>query len=143
LNVGDITLLGTRGDTVVRTELGDIVASNVDGYLSLSSSLGTILASNITGLDAITTDLGAIKADLLGIRDDVEIVTELRDVTIGVADDLNLDILAETEGSVDSNLPVTDSRTADSHFTGRLNDGGHQLRAFSDLGDVSLRSISR
>lgn len=140
---GDVTLLGTHGDTIVRTEVGDVVASAVDGYLSLLSRTGSILASDVTGLTAVSTGIGSIKADLLGVRDDVEVSTDVGDVTLGIADDLNLDIVVETNGSFNSNLPVTDSRTAGSRFIGRLNDGGQELRAVSNLGDVSLRSISR
>lgn len=141
--IGDVTLLGTRGDTIVRTDVGNVIASGVDGYLSLSSRTGTILSSDVAGLTAASTDLGSIKADLLGVRGDIEISTDIGDVTLGIADDLDLDIISETTGSFDSNLPVIDSRTADTRFTGRLNDGGHQLRAVSNLGAISLRSISR
>lgn len=140
---GDVTLLGTCGDTVVRTDIGNVIASGVDGYLSLSSRTGTILSSDVAGLTAVSTEIGSIKADLNGVRDDIEISTDIGDVTLGIADDLDLDILTETNGSFDSNLPVTDSRTAGTRFTGRLNDGGHQLRAVSNLGDISLRSVTR
>jgi hypothetical protein len=141
--VGDVTLLGTRGDTVVRTDVGNVIASGVDGYLSLSSETGTVLASDTTGLAAVSVKIGSIKADVLGVRDDIDISSDIGDVTLGIADDLDLDIVAETTGSFDSNLPVVGSQTVGTRFTGRLNGGGHQLRAVSNLGDVSLRSISR
>lgn len=140
-DIGTVTLLGTRGDTVVRTDIGEIVASGVDGYLSLSSEVGTVLASDVTGLDSVRTDLGDVKVDLLGLRGDVDIGTDVGSVTVGVADDLDLDLLAETNGTLDSNLPLIDGRTVGSRLTGRIGAGGHRLHAFSDLGDVSLRSI--
>lgn len=141
--IGDVTLLGTRGDTTVQTDIGNVVASTVDGYLSLSSRVGTILAADVTGLTAVSTDIGSIKADLLDIRGETQINSEIGDVTLGVADNLDLDIVAETTGSFDSNLPVADSRTVGTRFTGRLNNGGHQLRVISNLGAISLRSILR
>lgn len=141
--LGDVTALGTRGDTAIHTELGDVVASGVDGYVTLSSALGSILASDVAGIDAVHTDLGAIKVDVLALRADTEIGTDLGEVTVGVADDLDLDLVAEVTGGLDSNLPLHDSRTVDSRLTGRLNSGGHRLRVYSELGDVSLRSITR
>lgn len=142
-DIGTVTLLGTRGDAVVRTDVGEIVASGVDGYLTLSSRVGTVLASDVAGLDSVHTDVGDIKVDLLGLRGDVDIGTDVGSVTVGVADDLDLDLLAETNGSLDSNLPLINGRTVGSRLTGRIGAGGHRLHAFSDLGDVSLRSISR
>lgn len=141
--LGDITLLGTRGDTVARTELGDVTTSGADGYLTLRSELGTVLASDVTGLDAVRTEVGDVKVDLLGLRGDVEIGTELGEVVVGVADDLDLDLLVETAGGVDSNLPLQDSRVGGDRLSGRQNAGGHRLRVFSELGEVSLRSITR
>lgn len=64
-------------------------------------------------------------------------------MTVGVADDLDLDLVARVTGGLDSNLPLQDSRTVGSRPTGRLNSGGHRLRVYSDPGDVSLRSITR
>lgn len=141
--LGDVTALGTRGDTAIQTDLGDVVASGVDGYVTLSSALGSILATDVAGIDAVHTDLGDLKVDVLSVRDDTEIGTDLGEVTVGVADDLDLEVVAASTGSVDSNLPLQNGRTVDSRLTGQLNDGGHRLRVYSELGDVSLRSITR
>lgn len=111
-------------------------------FVTLSSDLGTILASDVTGIDAIHTELGSIKADVLDLRGDAEIGTDLGEVTVGVADDLDADVLVEATGGVDSNLPLTVDRTIGNRFTGRLNGGGHRLHVFTELGDVSLRSIT-
>jgi hypothetical protein len=139
--LGDVSLFDTRGDTVARTELGDVTAARVDGYLTLESELGTILASDVRGLDRVHTALGEIKVDLLGLRTDVEIGTELGEVVVGVAETLDLDVMAESDGGVDSDLPLTGVESALGRFSGRLNAGGHRLHVFSDLGDVSLRTI--
>lgn len=142
-DIGNVRLLGTRGDTTVRTKLGEVTASGVDGYLSLTSELGTILASDATGLRKVHTELGDVKADLMGLRDDVDISTELGSIVLGVADDLDLNVVVETTGTIDSNLPLTDGQTASHRLTGRQNEGGHRLHVVSELGEVSLRSIQR
>jgi hypothetical protein len=139
--LGDVSLFDTRGDTVARTELGDVTAARVDGYLTLESELGTVLASDVRGLDRVHTELGEIKVDLLDLRTDIEIGTELGEVVVGVAETLDLDVMAESDGGVDSDLPLTGVQSARGRFSGRLNAGGHRLHVFSDMGDVSLRTI--
>jgi len=139
--VGTISLSGTRGDTVVRGDVGDLSASNVDGYLSLSMRVGTVTVSGVTGLDRATTEVGDLKVDLLGVRGDVDVGTDVGEVVVGVRDDLLLDVLAESNGRVDSDLLLTEQVADRNRVTGRLNGGGHQLHAYSDVGDVSLRSL--
>lgn len=141
--LGDIDLVDTRGDTAVTTELGEVTATGVDGYLSLHSQLGTILASDVAGLDRVTTDLGEVKVDLLDLRGDVEIGTELGEVVVGVADDLDLDVMAESDGGLSSNLQLAELRSGGGQLSGRQNRGGHRVHVYSELGDVSLRSIRR
>lgn len=141
--IGDVVVMGTRGDATILTNLGDVTVADVDGYLSLSSELGSITATGVSGLDDVHTELGDVTVDVLSLRRDLSIGTQLGTVRVGVADDLDLEVLAETEGGLTSNLALVDSRMLGSRLTGRLNGGGHRLHAFSDLGDVSLRSITR
>lgn len=141
--LGNVTLLGTRGDTSVQTNLGDVTASGIDGYVSLHSDLGTIEASDVTGLERAHTRLGDLKVELLGLRDDVDISTKLGNVVVGVANDLDLDLLVEATATIDSNLPLAASQTSTGQLSGRQNRGGYRLHVASELGDVSLRSIQR
>ena len=139
--LGGISLFDTRGDTVARTALGDVTAARVDGYLTLESDLGTVLASDVGGLDRVHTNLGDIKVDLLGLRNDVEIGAELGKVVVGVAETLDLDVIAESNAGVDSDLPLTGVQSERGWFAGRLNAGGPRVHVFSDVGDISLRTI--
>ncbi|SEO24354.1 hypothetical protein SAMN04487948_101294 [Halogranum amylolyticum] len=120
-----------------------IVASNVDGYLSLTSSLGTIEATDVTGLDHVYTELSEVTVDLLGLRGDVDVGTGMGSVAVGVADDLDLDLLAESGGRVSSNLALSGLRADRSAVSGQLNRGGSRLRVFSEMGEVDLRAIQR
>jgi len=139
--LGNVSLFDTRGDTIARTNLGDVTAARVDGYLTLESELGTILASDVAGLDHVQTELGQIKVDLAGLRTDIEIGTQMGDVVVGVAETLDLDVVAESNASVDSDLPLTGGRSERRRVTGRLNAGGSRLHVFSDVGEVSLRMM--
>lgn len=140
--VGDISLSGTRGDTVVRGDVGNISASDVDGYLSLSGRVGELTASSVTGLDRATTEVGDVKVDLLGVREDVEVGTDVGSVVVGVNEALELDVLAESGSRVDSELQLEQAESSRKRVSGKLNGGGHRLHVFSDVGDVALRSLS-
>ncbi|GAB7095554.1 hypothetical protein JCM30237_27080 [Halolamina litorea] len=139
--VGDVSLSGTRGNTRVQTEVGDVSATAVEGYLTLETEVGTVTASDCTGLDAATSEVGDVKVDLLALRGDVEVGTDVGDVVVGVADDLDLDVLAESDGGVDSDLELDDSTVSNGRVSGRLNAGGHRLHAYTDVGDVSLHVL--
>lgn len=139
--VGDITLSGTNGNTIARTEVGDVAATRVDGYLTLGSKVGTVTASEVTGLDEAATEVGDLKVELRSLRRDVDIGTEVGDVVIGVGEELDLDVFAESQGRVDSDLPLVNLEASRQRLSGRLNAGGHRLRAYSDVGDVSLRTL--
>jgi len=141
--LGDVTLLNTRGDTTVQTELGDVTANDVDGYLDLQSDLGTVISSGSTGLRRARSDLGEVKAEVWGVRDDVEIGTELGDVSVGIATDLDVDVLAESVSGVTSTLALSNAESTDDSLSGQLNAGGSRVHVFSELGDVALRRLQR
>lgn len=142
-DIGDVTLSEVRGDTVVRTDLGDVHAADVDGFVSLESDLGDVTAARVAGVDLARTDLGDVKVDLLSLRGDVEVGSDLGNVVVGVASDLDLDVFAEGTGHVDSDLTLSDLRSERGRLTGRLNGGGRRLHAFSSAGAVSLRELAR
>jgi len=141
--LGDVTLLNTRGDTTVQTDLGDVTANGVDGYLDLQSDLGEVISSGSTGLRRAHSDLGEVTVELWDAREDVEIGTELGDVAAGIASDLDVDVLAESVSGVTSDLDLADVESSDDRLAGRLNDGGPRVHVFSELGDVSLRALRR
>lgn len=140
--VGDITLSGTQGNTIARTEVGDVSATRVEGYLTLGSKVGTVTASEVAGLDEAATEVGDLKVELRGLRRNVAVGTEIGDVFVGVAEELDLDVFAESRGRVDSDLPLVDLEASRQRLSGRLNAGGYRLHAYSDVGDVSLRALS-
>ena len=54
---------------------------------------------------------------------------------------LDLDVVAESNAGVDSDLPLTGVQSESGRVSGRLNAGGSRVHVFSDVGDVSLRTI--
>ncbi|EMA69991.1 hypothetical protein [Halorubrum kocurii] len=141
--LGDVTLLNTRGDTRVRTNLGNVTANGVNGYPDLRSNLGEVLSSGSTGLDRARSDLGAVKVEVWDVRDDIEIRTDLGDVAVGIADDLDVDVLAESVSDINSTLALTNVESSSDRLAGQLNAGGSEVHVLSEFGDVSLRPLQR
>jgi hypothetical protein len=102
-----------------------------------------VTATDVTGIDRAVTDMGAVAVDVRGIRRDADVGTDWGEAIVRVGDNLDLDLRAEANGAVDCDLPLT-SRTGDGRLVaGRLNRGGHRLRVFSELGEVSVRRLDR
>lgn len=138
---GEVSLTDTRGDTRIGAVAGTILATRVDGYLSMRSTVGRIEAADVTGLDSVHTELGDVKVELLGARQDVDIRSEMGEVVVGVAHDLDLDVVAQGDGAVSSDLDLVGEQSRPWRVAGRLNDGGYRLHAVSEFGRVALRRI--
>jgi hypothetical protein len=140
---GRVSLHDARGDATLHADVGAVDARRVDGYLTLRTGLGEVTATDVTGIDRAVTDMGAVAVDVRGIRRDADVGTDWGEAIVRVGDNLDLDLRAEANGAVDCDLPLT-SRTGDGRLVaGRLNRGGHRLRVFSELGEVSVRRLDR
>lgn len=137
--LGDITLLDTRGDTSVRTNLGDIVVRRVDGHPALRSELGDIVASGSAGMGDVFTELGELDIEVRAVREDIEIATELGDILVTFASDLAVDVVAVSDGDIGSTLDLTDGQRREGRLSGQLNGGGAEVRVTTELGDIALR----
>lgn len=138
--LGDVTLLNTRGDTDVSTQLGTVTARDVDGYPALESQLGDIVATGTTGLRDVFTELGEVDVELRDVRGDIDITTELGDILVTIAADLAIDIVAQSTAGIDSTLDLTNAQQGTSRLTGQLNGGGPRVRVATELGNIALRS---
>lgn len=140
VDVGDVTLLETSGDTVVHVGVGSIDARDVDGYLDLSTQTGDVDATGVTGLDHVSTDIGDVTVEVRGLRRDVDVTADIGEVDVRVVDALDLDL--EVRGSrAESDLPLTDELRRRDRISGRLNAGGHRLRVTSDIGEARVRRL--
>lgn len=137
-NLGDVTLLDTRGDTRVRTRLGRVIARRVAGYPSLRTELGDVLARGTTGLGDVTTQLGEVSVELSSVRDRIEIRTEVGDVSVRVGSDAAFDLVAESNADIVSDLSLSNVRTDANRLTGQYNGGGPRVRIVTEVGNVSL-----
>lgn len=140
-NLGDVTLLGTTGDTRVRTRLGRVFARSVDGSPSLVSELGDVIARRTTGLGDVATRLGEVDVDLLAVRDRIEIRTELGDLSIAVGPDAAFDLVVESNGDIVSDLSLSNVQTGSNRLAGEYNGGGPRVRVVTEVGDVLLGPV--
>lgn len=140
LDVGDVSLRDTTGDTLVRVGVGGIEARGVDGFLDLTTQTGDIEATDIAGLDRASTDIGDVAVELRQLRGDVDVHADVGRVAVRVRSDLDLDIEL-TGSSVESDLVLGDERRERDRITGRLNAGGHRLRVGVDVGEATVRAL--
>lgn len=138
-NLGDVTLRDVRGDTSIDTRLGRVDVRRVAGRPSISSNLGDLIVRNTDGVGTVRTELGDVSVDLLAVPSQSEIRTELGDIAVSVGSEAAFDLEVTSQGSISSQLSLSDSRSSSNRLVGTYNGGGPLVRVTTELGDVSLR----
>ena len=140
---GAAVLRGSPGNPVVRSDNGRAVARNVRGYVTLETSNGAIQSSGCDGIDGARTSNGSIDVEVLSLRQDADLRVSNGQITIRASDDLDADVLLETNnGTIDtSDVDLQDVSSSRNRLEGRLGDGGNRLYARSTNGAVTLRGI--
>ena len=140
---GEAILRGSPGNPVVRSDNGRAVARNVRGYVTLETSNGEIRAIGCDGIDGARTSNGAIDVEVLSLRQDTDLQVSNGRITIRASDDLDADVLLETNnGSIDtSGVDLQNVSTSQNRVEGRLGEGGFRLYARSTNGAVELSGI--
>lgn len=166
-NSGKIYLSGVtvESDLVVRNGFGDIVLENVTanifdldtnrGKIMLESTGGTIKAVSDHGdleikvTDQATLDLYAksgniVFSGLLGIGPH-SLVTDFGDISMYLPKDTALTFDLETDfGKLKTEFPITlEGNVKQDHWRGTLNDGGAELTATTNSGDISFEFLTR
>jgi hypothetical protein len=142
-DLGSVAVHDTRGDLRAESVLGSVTVTGVQGFVDLRSELGELVARDVAGLDGAYSELGKVDVDVASLRRDVTVATEMGSVRVAVADDLDLDVVAEGRPEVATDLPLTDVRSGVGRVAGRLNRGGRTLHATSELGSVSVERLLR
>jgi DUF4097 and DUF4098 domain-containing protein YvlB len=140
---GDVTARNVGGNPRLRTSNGDAVAREVGGYVSLDTSNGRVEATGIEGLDGAASSNGDVEVEIPALRQDARVETSNGDVTAALATGLDADVTAETSnGDVSTaGLSFGDAESGDSRFSGRLGEGGTDLRLSTSNGDVTLSAL--
>ncbi len=166
-NSGKIYLSGVtvESNLVVRNGFGDIILENVTanifdldtnrGEIMLESTGGTIKAVSDHGdleikvTDQATLDLYAksgniVFSGLLGIGPH-SLVTDFGDISMYLPKDTALTFDLETDfGKLKTEFPITlEGNVKQDHWRGTLNDGGAELTATTNSGDISFEFLTR
>ncbi|MCY4634142.1 MAG: DUF4097 family beta strand repeat-containing protein [Acidobacteria bacterium] len=149
-------LSARRNDVNVEFTVGvpagvDFVARHVNGNIGASGLTGDVEARTVNGSIDVTaggharavTVNGAIKAAIAGDDWDGEgfLETVNGSVTLTLPETADADVSVRTaNGSIRSDLPITDTDERRQRFEGRLGNGGGTLRVRTVNGSVRLQS---
>jgi DUF4097 and DUF4098 domain-containing protein YvlB len=138
----DITVPRTMSLDIDDTN-GAIEVSDVQGSHKISTTNGHITLARCAGdVDAETTN-GGIKAELLTVTPgkSVRLETTNGGITLAAPPSLAAQIdAANTNGSINTELPVTSTHTGRHALRGTINGGGPELRLRTTNGSIDIRA---
>jgi hypothetical protein len=123
-----------NGGVNVRNAAGPVRATTVNGGVDVNTAAGPVSASTVNGnVDARMTTLQG--------DDDMSFKTVNGSVAIYVPERFDADFRFDTvHGGIDSDFPMTISgRWGPRHASGKIGNGGRDLRASSVNGSIELR----
>lgn len=137
---GDATLRGTTGDATVATANGDATAEDVDGAVTLRTVNGDATAARTAGFAGASAVNGDVDVEVRGMDADAAAETTNGEVSAAVDASLDLDVLLETSNGALAveGMTLRDATYGGYRVSGRLNGGGHRLRARTGNGRVEL-----
>jgi DUF4097 and DUF4098 domain-containing protein YvlB len=122
---------------------GAIEVADVRGSHKLYTTNGHIELARCAGDVAAETTNGGIKAELLDVTPGKRVSLETTNGRISLAAPPTLAAeldAATTNGSVDTDLPVTTTRTGKHSLRGMINGGGPSLRLRTTNGSIEIRA---
>jgi hypothetical protein len=146
-NFGDIELEKTTADIYdVDTSSGKITLVVVGGIIKASSDFGDI---NVTSTQPATIDLYTNSGSVdytgpLGVGPH-SLVTDFGDISLHLPKDTAITFDLETDfGKLKTEFPITlEGGVKHDHWRGTLNDGGAELTATTNSGDISFDMLNR
>jgi hypothetical protein len=146
-NFGDIELEKTTADIYdVDTSSGKITLVVVGGIIKASSDFGDI---NVTSTQPATIDLYTNSGSVdytgpLGVGPH-SLVTDFGDISLNLPKDTAITFDLETDfGKLKTEFPITlEGGVKHDHWRGTLNDGGAELTATTNSGDISFEILNR
>lgn len=158
---GSVDVEGMRGDLVIDTGSGGVRVVGVDGEtVTIDTGSGSVVAEEVvadrvsidTGSGAIDllrsrareveldTGSGSVEAELAGDVDSVVVDTGSGGVTLRLSDEVGARLVVDTgSGGIDTDLPVTVSRSRRGRLEGQLGDGQGLIQV--DVGSGSVRIL--
>ncbi len=140
---GDIDVNQVRGDPLLTTSNGNINVSEVRGTISARSSNGDLTITNVDGLDYLRTSNGNIEADLLAVKENLEIMTSNGSINLYINPELALELEASTSnGEINiTNLSLETTLHEQTALLGSMNGGGPLLNIATSNGSIALAQL--
>jgi len=98
-DLGDVTVVGTRGAVAIDVEVGNVVVEDGDGGVAVRIGWGELDAQTPGDVDVVI-ETGDVAIVQTGDARDVHVISDAGDVTIELADDANLDLDIRAEGTI-------------------------------------------
>ncbi|NYT19817.1 MAG: DUF4097 domain-containing protein, partial [Methanosarcinales archaeon] len=116
---------------------------NVEGYITASSSNGALDIQRTTGIKDLKTTNGKIEAQILDIKDDVDIMCTNGAIIIYIDPSLDAEIEVETtNGYISMNeVELVVTRLESTHVEGVIGEGGNKIDIRTTNGYVNLNKL--
>jgi lia operon protein LiaG len=139
---GDVEVTRFQGDRLaLDTGSGDVAASGVNARrLGIETGSGDVRLSDLEVPDAVVeTGSGKVTVDLKADVESLRIATGSGDVAVSAPPSLGAAVNIETgSGEIDSEFPLTITRTGSDHVTGTVGDGKGRISVETGSGSVRL-----
>jgi len=140
---GDVKLTNVKADALsVDTGSGEVVATGVtSGHTSIDTGSGAIsLTGTRLGTSSLDTGSGDVTIDLAESLGDLSIDTGSGDVTLRLPATVGARLSLSTSGGrIDTDFPVTVTRTDSDELNGTIGDGKGRISVETGSGDVHLK----
>ena len=140
---GNIVISNTKGNTTAITTNGAVTITNVEGYITARSSNGALDIQRTTGINDLKTTNGKIEAQILDIKNDVDIRCTNGAVIIHIDPSLDAEIEVETtNGQISMNeVELVVTKLESTHIEGILGEGGSKISIKTTNGNVNLNKL--
>ncbi|NUB89620.1 DUF4097 family beta strand repeat protein [Haloterrigena sp. SYSU A558-1] len=142
-STGRITVRDVAGDLHADADTGRVDIAGVDGTVSAEASTGRVEIRDAERLGDVSTSTGRINVEVPAIDGETTISASTGRVTAAVSEAVDADLRVETNtGRIDvDDLPLEDVTRSEEQVTGRLGDGGPQLRVETDIGRITVEPL--
>lgn len=129
VSAGTLVVSGLSGDTALESDAGSITVTDQRGALTAHSDAGSV---TVSGLDAevakVTSSAGSVSVSSVSAPRSLDAESSAGSVRVSVPDGVAYDV--ETDSAVGREVVSVETRSG----------AGHEIRAFSSAGDVSVVS---
>lgn len=141
---GPIRIRGAPGgDITAATSNGPIEVRGLEGYVTARTSNGGVTVEDSGGVLELQTSNGPISADIPAVRGDTAITTSNGPITLRLARDLDVRVVATTSNGriATDDLPLLLTESSGTRIAGTLGNGGPTIAVTTSNGKIDLSGL--